>query len=1094
MQIIEVYKMIIQKRIFCWLVLFMALGSVAGIFAQETGGIYIDPNRGAKVYRKTVIMNSNRTESILGNWGIFGKQDDLYSGVWPKGTGHGHVHEMTLLVTAEVVDNTGALIHVSSESYGNTGNVAPDGTQYWWNPLPGYANEHRFFRKADGTVDSTSQIAHSADNTTWPTTWPGKSGAWSGTWNGYFGQNQFSADDEAIYVIDDFMNKKWPYYPIISDSTKRGLGLQCETRLFQWSHPLAQDLIFIHFQITNVSNNDYNRNIYLGAFADTHPGGLGSTNDEDAYSIPDNMVYAWAHNNVGRWTTYRDVKPGYMAWKYLESPGDAFDALDNNNNGILNEKRDNDAGTKFAGKESIITNFAAMVDTTKFMKAYNYASMDEIPAVQAGVWWTGDENANWDSRYDDVGADGIGPEDPNYKAPDADGTEGNGRPDQGEPNFGKTDKNESDQIGLTSFYSPLYGTFDIADDEQVWQFIQPGVFQTPAQNANNLWVFASGPFNLNVQKTERFSVVWVFGATEDAIFNNARIAQIIYDNNYRFSKPPMQPILKAVAGDKKVTLYWDNRSESSKDPIYGYDFEGYKLFKGTDPQLSEAQLITDAFGNKTYNQPIAQYDLLDKFKGLHPIALGSETGDGSHSIGIQYYMGSDNGIKYSYVDTAVKNGFTYYYALVAYDKGYFNDEDNKGVGLDPLLGNVDRKLGKMSPSESPFSFAFSAGQLISQSINTAIVTPNTLSSNYSAGFIKEADKDGYIYSTNAAQEVSGKIKTEVVNAEALPRDNTYEITFADTVGVSGETILKSYTVKNVTAGKDSTLLYNIPVKNDLATGQPVLTWPSPAADGVKFTFVNITPDITKIKALSDWSAGTKTNLTANVLPLTTTLVPRNLVIEITDTLSGKDFKNVGAYFKIYDKVSLQPIDFSMLKDPGARHITAGSQIIIITKTADGTNKNIWTIRFDQNQVTPINPVAGDKFNLVCDMPFSRNTKYRFTTVASSTKDAGKDIMNKIKVVPNPYIVSAKWEKASVLQGRGERKIYFMNLPAQCTIKIFTQNGTLVKTLQHSGNVASGSEPWDLTTSEGLEVAFGIYVYHIESPGIGQKIGTFGIIN
>ena len=120
-----------------------------------------------------------------------------------------------------------------------------------------------------------------------------------------------------------------------------------------------------------------------------------------------------------------------MAWNSLK-PVQSIDGKDNNHNGIVDERRDNDAGTKITGKENIIAAFSAVVDTTQFLKAYNYSSINEVPAVQAGVWWTGDENANWDVRYDDVGADGIGPDDPNYKGPDADGTEGNGKPDQGE--------------------------------------------------------------------------------------------------------------------------------------------------------------------------------------------------------------------------------------------------------------------------------------------------------------------------------------------------------------------------------------------------------------------------------------------------------------------------------------------------------------------------------------------------------------------------------------------------------------------------------------------------------------------------------------
>ena len=55
---------------------------------------------------------------------------------------------------------------------------------------------------------------------------------------------------------------------------------------------------------------------------------------------------------------------------------------------------------------------------------------------------------------DDVGLDGLGPGDRNYKEPDT--GECNGEPDclEGigcEPNFSETDISESDMIGLTTF-------------------------------------------------------------------------------------------------------------------------------------------------------------------------------------------------------------------------------------------------------------------------------------------------------------------------------------------------------------------------------------------------------------------------------------------------------------------------------------------------------------------------------------------------------------------------------------------------------------------------------------------------------------------
>ena len=33
-----------------------------------------------------------------------------------------------------------------------------------------------------------------------------------------------------------------------------------------------------------------------------------------------------------------------------------------------------------------------------------------------------------------------------------------------------------------------------------------------------------------------------------------------------------------------------------------------------------------------------------------------------------------------------------------------------------------------------------------------------------------------------------------------------------------------------------------------------------------------------------------------------------------------------------------------------------------------------------------------------------------------------------------------------------------------------------------------SEPWDLMTKDNMDVAYGVYVYHIEAPGVGEIVG------
>ncbi|MFN3874269.1 MAG: hypothetical protein ACK4R9_14830, partial [Ignavibacterium sp.] len=125
-------------------------------------------------------------------------------------------------------------------------------------------------------------------------------------------------------------------------------------------------------------------------------------------------------------------------------------------------------------------------------------------------------------------------------------------------------------------------------------------------------------------------------------------------------KPPEKPRLVAVPGDRKVTLYWDSRAELSWDPfLQEYDFEGYKIYKSTDPNFLEAFIITDAHGNKLFKKPIAQFDLINDVEGFSKTTVE----------GVAYFLGNNTGLTHSWTDTTVKNGQRYFYAVCAYDRG-----------------------------------------------------------------------------------------------------------------------------------------------------------------------------------------------------------------------------------------------------------------------------------------------------------------------------------------------------------------------------------------------------------------------------------------
>lgn len=101
-------------------------------------------------------------------------------------------------------------------------------------------------------------------------------------------------------------------------------------------------------------------------------------------------------------------------------------------------------------------------------------------------------------------------------------------------------------------------------------------------------------------------------------------------------------------------------------------------------------------------------------------------------------------------------------------------------------------------------------------------------------------------------------------------------------------------------------------------------------------------------------------------------------------------------------------------------------------------------------------------------------------------------------MPNPYVAATSQEQPlppTITSGRGDRKISFIHLPRQSTVYIYTVRGELVQKLEMpSGqNLDDGTIDWNLRTRENLEVAYGIYFYVVDAPGVGQKNGKLAII-
>ena len=160
----------------------------------------------------------------------------------------------------------------------------------------------------------------------------------------------------------------------------------------------------------------------------------------------------------------------------------------------------------------------------------------------------------------------------------------------------------------------------------------------------------------------------------------------------------------------------------------------------------------------------------------------------------------------------------------------------------------------------------------------------------------------------------------------------------------------------------------------------------------------------------------------------------------------------------------------------------------------------WNIKLDttgQWQRGPlIVPTLGDEYMFILNKPFNRDDEFTFRSIAQKYDQnlANSEFDKKPFVVPNPYVGAASFEPQRFgVQGRGERRLEFRNLPPNCSIRIYTITGELVQTLQHDGNILEGYVPWDLRTKDNLEAAPGLYIFHVDAGAAGVHIGKFAIV-
>lgn len=645
----------------------------------------------------------------------------------------------------------------------------------------------------------------------------------------------------------------------------------------------------------------------------------------------------------------------------------------------------------------------------------------------------------------------------------------------------------------------------------------------------------------------------------DDLLKNRETVQKIYNSDYRFPPPPEKPTLVAVPGDGKVTLYWDRKAEQSIDPVLRVnDFEGYKIYKATDQNFNEAFTITDADGRPIAYKPIAQFDLKNGVKGYFRSSpelfqqtrgasfyLGSDTGL-QHS-----FVDTDveNGKRYFYAVVAYDRGNE---ALDIFPKENDMRIDVLPTGEIRTFQNTavvipnGKVAGYAPPPQSvkltPIS-SVGTGEVYLETVDETRVNGHTYRLEFwdTSNDEIDNDEDGYLDHQDSSEtmipittaysvlDLTGVIESFVSRDTVAVRlshghlvPESVNIIDAQGNPVSPEKYIldpvngriRSKKANDLPRGEMYTISYQYyPVyKSPSMQGSPYLieNKDTEIFDGLRLHFVNHwTPVIDTLR--SGWTdpsrAYTFTMRVFDTYMDETHLMglphPSDYRFEFADGIVDTSMEMpeffipaIPVNFRIYNVTDGRYVDFIYNNTAQNRKLSPYDEIVLMEPGPNHVLTYTWDFFFTHRRDSIFDFHSGDTLKITMKKPFRRGDVFEFTSVVPSTNETQvAQELERIKVVPNPYVVATTHEwplPPAITSGRGERKMDFIHLPANAEIHIFTSRGEHVITLHHDGDIHDGTVSWNLKTKENLDVAPGIYFYVVEAKA-GIKRGKIAII-
>ncbi len=421
-------------------------------------------------------------------------------------------------------------------------------------------------------------------------------------------------------------------------------------------------------------------------------------------------------------------------------------------------------------------------------------------------------------------------------------------------------------------------------------------------------------------------------------------------------------------------------------------------------------------------------------------------------------LGDQTGLYYSYTDENLINGLTYYYAVTSYDKG------SPSENIEPLESSVAQSKVSVIPrsratdKEDPVA----AWTRVSPAFGTG---------EFYLNVVQPTDLTGHDYRVECVS-----VGPEDDQAWAwIMRDLDEGIVISDTM-----TILE-WDFDN--AAQVSTITYPDELPDQQPLDGMMAALKAPKAIRVEESEIgwNEESDCSWAPTSSNWNQ------------YSTKLEPYDYAMTFPAG-GGTDVDGDPVPWHMINLTLGVPAKTYLFQssagDPDKVEWDSYDQIFILLQDSETWSARDAVVKFSMNMEEDDSSPAGvsDTLYIRTIRPFYPGDGFRIET-AHMLADKSSYSLDAVKVVPNPYYLRAMWDT-----NQYNRWVNFTHLPSECSIRIFTLSGLLIRELEHDEEGDDGTERWDLLTEERMLCTSGLYIYQVEDRGSGKTaVGKFVIV-